>query len=179
MFLGGVNFSITNVTIIFIYIVLVLCYFLNGYVFHNNDVKLIKLVHPKGGTLSVEGVNQFNYLDVFYDSGIAQKSLNFYKNKVVSYLIFLADTYYMNLYAKELKEGWLGINMLGLANLKSEYSREFHKLFYNRLCSKDLTFQSDYSFFNNIQLYYSNFLNNLYFTGFSLEFNSLKKKFTT
>jgi len=28
--------SITNITIIFIYIVLVLCYFLNGYVMHIN-----------------------------------------------------------------------------------------------------------------------------------------------
>ena len=36
--------SITNITMIFIYIVLVLCYFLNGYVMHINDPKFIKLV---------------------------------------------------------------------------------------------------------------------------------------
>ena len=178
MFLGGVNFSITNVTIIFIYIVLVLCYFLNGYIFYSNDVKLIKLVHPKGGTLSIQGANQFNYLENFYDSEVSKKSLNFYGNKVVSYLVFLANTYDMNVYVKNLKEGWLGLNMLALPNLKSEYSREFHKLFFNILCSKNLAFQNNYSFFNNIQLYFSNFLNNLYFSGLSLRFNALKEKFT-
>jgi hypothetical protein len=140
MFLGGVNFSITNVTIIFIYIVLVLCYFLNGYIFYSNDVKLIKLVHPKGGTLSIQGANQFNYLENFYDSEISKKSLNFYGNKTVSYLVFLANTYDMNVYVKNLKEGWLGLNMLALPNLKSEYSREFHKLFFNILCSKKFSF---------------------------------------
>jgi type IV secretory pathway VirB3-like protein len=59
IFFGNINLSITNITIIFIYIVLILCYFLNGYIFYINDKKFINLVHPKVGTLKIEGVKLF------------------------------------------------------------------------------------------------------------------------
>lgn len=180
IFLGGINFSITNVTIIFIYIVLVLCYFLNGYLFNVNDSKTINLVHPKLGTLSIAGVNQFNYLKKFYgDFNAINLSKNFYTNKSVSYLTFLADSYQNTTRVKNFKEEWLGLNVLALPNLKSEYSREFHRFFFANLVNKDISLPSDYAFFNKIVLYYNNFLNNLYFQGQKLNLSLLKSKLLT
>ena len=94
-----------------------------------------------------------------------------------SYLVFLSNTYDVTIFVKNLKEGWLGLNMLALPNLKSEYSREFHKFSLSSLSQKNINFVSDYIFFNNIRLYFSNFLNNLYFSGNILNFNSLKSRF--
>lgn len=179
IFLGGINLSITNVTIIFIYIVLVLCYFLNGYIFYVNDNKLIKLVHLKVGTLTIDGINQFDYLSNFYKNIDLNKSLNFYGNKMVSYLTFLSFTYNVNVIVKNIKEGWLGLDLLSLPSLKSEYSREFHKVFFNSLKNQNMSFSENYSFFNNIQLYSNNFLNNLYSNGVSLNLNSLKNRLST
>jgi ATP synthase subunit 6 len=134
-------------------------------------------VHPKAGTLTVKGVNQFDYLSTFYKNIDLVKSLNFYGNKMVSYLIFLSNIYDVIVFVKNLKEGWLGLNMLALPNLKSEYSREFHKTFFSSLVNKSVIFSSEQTFFNNIQLYFSNFLNNLYFNGVALNFNELKNNF--
>ena len=90
---GTINLSITNITMIFIYIVLVLCYFLNGYVMHINDSKFIKLVHPRSGTLTIKGVNFYDYLNNYKGQSGLEGYLNFYSNKLVSYLNFLYNSY--------------------------------------------------------------------------------------
>ena len=135
-------------------------------------------MHPKAGTLTVKGINQFDYLRSFYKNIDLNNSLNFHGNKKISYLTFLADSYSFVVLNKELKEEWLGINMLSLPNLKSEYSREFNRTLYRSLVDKSITFSSDQIFFYNIQLYFSNFLNNLYYNGVALNLNGLKKKFS-
>lgn len=151
---------------------------MNGYVFHINDRKIIQGVHPKAGSLSIDSVDHFNYLKNFYGNISFTNILNFYSNKSVSYLIFLSNMYNVTVSVKSLKEGWLGLNMLALPNLKSEYSREFHRLLFNTLSNKKITLSGDYVFFNNIQLYFSNFLNNLSFNNYTLGLKSLKSNFT-
>jgi len=153
---------------------LVLGYFLNGFLFNANEVKLVKLVHPKGGTLTLKNENHHNFLNDFYNTISFKNVLDFHSNKLVSYLNFLAGAYEANILNKFVKENWLGINMAGLPTLKSEYSREFHKVYFNTLKSGDLSISNDYNFFNNIQLYFNNFLNNLYFGLNNLQFSHLK-----
>jgi ATP synthase subunit 6 len=178
IFFGGVNFSITNVTIIFIYIVLVLSYFLNGYLFNINKIKLIKFVHLKKGVFSSRNENYLNLLKKFYNLSFIYNILSFHSNKLVSYLNFLSSSYKANLLNKFIKENWLGLNILALPSLKSEYSREFHKVFFISLKNKDVfSLINNYNFFNNIQLYFGNFLNNLYFGLINLNFLNLKKRF--
>lgn len=179
IFLGGVNFSITNVTIIFIYIVLVLCYFLNGYAFYDNDVKLIKLVHRKSGTLSVDASDQIDYLDFLYNKAETMEVVYFHKNKFICYIYCLFDNYCFSSEVTDIKKGWLGIDG-GAAFHKSEHSRELHTLgYHNLLVSKNLTFREDYTFFNNIALFTTNFLNDIYLIGSSLDINFLKRNFNT
>lgn len=178
IFFGNINLSITNITIIFIYIVLILCYFLNGYIFYINNKKFINLVHPKIGTLKIDGVDFFDYLNYFELRDSLYLYFNFYSNKGVSYLTFLADSDSLISESIDNKEYWLNLNLLLLPYLKSEYSREFHRTFFNVLKNKNNDVISiNKSFFNNIQLYFSNYLNNLYFIGCSVDFNSLKSKF--
>ena len=178
IFFCNVNLSITNVTIIFIYIALILCYFLNGYALYLYEDKFINLVHPKMGTLKIDGVDVFDYFKYFELRESLHLYFNFYGNKGVSYLTFLESSISIINKGVENKERWLNLNLLLLPNLKSEYSREFHRSFFNVLKNKNsdlITINS--SFFNNIQLYFSNFLNNLYYLGCSSNFNSLKSKF--
>jgi ATP synthase subunit 6 len=179
IFFGNINLSITNITIIFIYIVLVLCYFLNGYIFYINNNKFINLVHPKMGSLRIDGVDFFNYLDHFELNDALYLYFDFYTNKGVSYLTYLADSDELVSKTIENKEYWLNLNLLLLPYLKSEYSREFHRTFFNVLKNKnsDVISIND-SFFNNIQLYFSNYLNNLYWVASTLNFNALKSKFS-
>lgn len=96
----------------------------------------------------------------------------------MGYFFFLADAYDYSIKALNFKEKWLNLNILYSPTLKSEYSREFHKLFFTTLREGDLNFNADYNFFNNIQLYYTNFLNNLYFSGSRLNFNYFKNNTT-
>lgn len=179
LFFGGINFSITNVTIIFIYIVLIILYFLNGYIIDTNKRKIANFVHPKGGTLKVRTISPLS-LNSFYNSisaaGFGGSSLNFFSIKLVSYLTYLENAYNSGVLSKGIKEGWLGLNSLSLPNLKSEYSREFHKVFFNCLKTKKTEFSSDFVFFNNIQLYFSNFLNNLFFKANLLNLNTIKRE---
>jgi len=65
-----------------------------------------------------------------------------------------------------------------LPSLKSEYSREFHKVFFNTLKNKDISISSDFIFFNNIHLYFNNFLNNLYFNSKLVDLSSIKNRMT-
>jgi ATP synthase subunit 6 len=161
IFFGTINLSVTNITIIFIYIVLVLCYFLNGYIIYINDAKFIKLVHPRMGTLTVNGVDFYNYLDNFQIIYYFEYYLDFYSNKLAAYLAYVSDTYIKLAIVKDIKERWLGVNTLLLPVVKTEYSREFHKTFFNVLKTKDINIKSDQIFFNNIQLYATNYLYNL------------------
>jgi ATP synthase subunit 6 len=179
LFLGGINLSITNVTIIFIYIVLVLCYFINGYLFSINNNKVVKLVHRKGGTLSVDSVSNFDFLSNIYNDTLNSSIfLNFHSNKIVSYLNYLGDTYTRTMFVREFKGDWLGLNALNLPFLKSEYSREFNRVLFNILSTKDIT-TNNLVFFNNIQLYFNNFLNNLNYLATISQFDSIKQRFTT
>jgi ATP synthase subunit 6 len=158
---GTINLSVTNITIIFIYIVLVLCYFLNGYTVYINESKNIKLLHPRAGTLTVKGVDFYNYLDNFKVNIDLENFLSFYSNKLVSYLGFIYNTYSKLVVIKETKEQWLGLNALSLPVVKTEYSREFHKTLFNSLKKKSISLDSDQKFFNNIQLYINSFLTSL------------------
>ena len=188
LFFGGINVSVTNVTIIFIYIVLVLGFFVNGRLFNAGKLRFVKLSHPKLGTLVVKNEHHPSFINKFYagysfgeDNSLKTKIqnniksfLDFHSNRLVSYLNFLSSAYKITAVNKSIKENWLGINVVGLPTIKSEYSREFHKVYYNTLKSKNLILVKDYTFFNNIQLYFNNFLNNLYFGLKNLKFNQLK-----
>lgn len=174
---GTINLSITNITMIFIYIVLVLCYFLNGYVMHINDSKLVKLVHPRSGTLTIKGVNFYDYLNNHKGQSNLEGYLNFYSNKLVSYLHFLHNSYTKLLNIKEIKEQWLGFNSSLLPLSKIEYSKEFHKGLFNILKIKNISIDSNKIFFNNIQLYVNSFLNSFLSRSKALSINSEEKSF--
>ena len=163
--------------IIFIYIILTLCYFLNGSIFRLNDIRSINLVHLKRGTLSVEGQDQFQYLQSLNsDSVIKAKFFNYYFFN--GYLFFLSDAHIFSIKTLRFKEKWLNFNVLFPSSLKSEYSREFHKFMYTSLSNDEFFFGDNYKFFNNIKLYAWNFLNNLYFNGVHLKFKAAKNNLT-
>jgi ATP synthase subunit 6 len=63
---------------------------------------------------------------------------------------------------KESKKLWLDLNVNNLDSVKHEYSRDFYRSYYSLLNSGKTNFSENYSYFNNISLYYSNFLNLIY-----------------
>jgi hypothetical protein len=161
LFSGGINLSVTNVTIIFIYIVLVLTFFVHGRLFNAGTYKFVKFSHPRLGTLVLKTEFDSSFLTQFYArySFGGKKSLrskirdnikgvlDFHSNRLVSYLNFLSSAYKITAVNKSIKENWLGINVVGLPTIKSEYSREFHKVYYNVLKNKSLVLVKDYTFF--------------------------------
>jgi len=190
-FAGGINLTVTNVTIVFIYIVLVLVFFVHGRLFTSSRYRFVKFSHPKLGTLVLKNEFDSEFLTKYYGryfDNLEKKSLksklqdgiknilDFHSNRLVSYLNFLFSAYKITAVSKSIKENWLGINIVGLPTIKSEYSREFHKVYYNTLKNKNLILVKDYTFFNNIQLYFNNFLNNLFFKSNLLNLNIIKKE---
>jgi ATP synthase subunit 6 len=179
VFLGGINISITNVTIIFIYIVLVLCYFINGHILTLNNVELVKVLHRKKGTLTIESSSDVDFMSNIYN--ITLKLFDypyFHSDKMVSYLNYLDDAYIEILHIRDFKGESIGVDVFSSPSLlKSEYSQEFHRTLFNVLYNKSTSI-SDTVFFNNIQLYCSNFLNTINCVGIYSPFREVKDLFT-
>lgn len=88
---------------------------------------------------------------------------NFFPNKVISYVLVIANTYFRSKEIKAAKDKWFAFrNIYYIPGIESEYSREFHRALYHVLKSNKLDLFNGYSLFNNIQLYFTNFLNTLY-----------------
>ena len=178
----GVDLSITNVTIIFIYIVLVLCYFLYGYIFNLNETRLINLVHRKKGTLGIKNRQDYNekeYFDMDYLPYV--EVLNFNSNNDLGLIVYLITFIDLAEDARCEKLDWLYIYDLlptHFIEIRLVYTRECNKFFYN-VCKKNSFFlDSNYSFFNGIELYMKNFLYNLYDRALTIEYFEVKEPFS-
>jgi len=174
LYFCNIDFSITNITIIFIFIVLILNFFFNGYVSRPRDMDKAWVVLKKTIDSPVVNIKSYTTVPSSFFKYLRQDSTNFffkvYKNKSVSYLFFLLESDKTLRNVLEFKEYWLDLNLLSLPSLKTEYSREFHRTFFHILKEKNKDILSlNISLFNNIQLYSINFLNDLYFAGYKLK----------
>lgn len=97
---------------------------------------------------------------------------NFFPNKVISYTLIIANTYFRSKEIKAVKDKWVAYrNIYYIPGIESEYSREFHRALYHTLKINKLDLFSNYTLFNNIQLYFTNFLNTLYILANRVQFN--------
>lgn len=163
LFFGGVNFSVTNVSIIFMYIAFVVFFFLQGAMVKcciSDGARFITFVNSKG-KISRKIVYSLSLNNIYKGAFFKEGYLNFFSNKIVSYLFYLENAYRKGVLNKSSKEVWLGLNVFLLPNLKTEYSREFHKIFFNLLKTNSIKLSGDFVLFNGVQLYATNFLNNL------------------
>lgn len=135
LFLNEINFSITNITVIFIFIVLVLSYFLNGYFFSLNDNKIINVSHLKVGNVSIDGANYLNYMENLY--GKCNTVLHY--NKTIFYLSYIVSS---ATYFKSKDNFQQNVSSKDLANY-------FYKSYYNLLNSEKADFSNEYTYFKN------------------------------
>lgn len=154
IFFNEINFSITNVTIIYIYLVLVFSYFLNGYFFYFKDNKTINLNHLSSGSISVDGSASYNYLEKIYSSTFSNNSsyLDLHKNNVISYMSYLANFFISTSSLKLEKSSWISISSLDTS--KKEYSQNFYQGFYSIL-------KKEKGFYFNV-VFIKRFLNSFY-----------------
>jgi len=168
LFPNEVNLSITNVTIIFIYIVLILGYFLNGYIFLLNNKKKMSLSSVEITNLrqipaSVNGIENLNYFDKIYGGSLEKNAgLLSHKNKVVPYMYFLARCYSLHNFIQEEKGNWFHIPLNIFASIKHQFSIDFYKGFYFLLKNKKVSFDRNFMFFSNIKFYIKGFIIFLY-----------------
>jgi hypothetical protein len=163
IFLGGIDLSITNVTIIFIYIILVLAYFLSGHLFFIDFNDKLRLVYEKKNK-NIDIIGYDYDINTVYSlhKGFFIVT-NFFTNKVISYVLIIANNFFRSKEIKSIKDRWVAFrNIYYISGVESEYSREFHKAYYFILKNGTLDLFSNYSLFNNIQLYFTSFLNTLY-----------------
>jgi len=102
--------------------------------------------------------------------------------KTISYVLVIANTYFRSKEIKAAKDKWVAFrNIYYISGIESEYSREFHRALYFILKNNKLDVFSNYSLFNNIQLYFTNFLNTLYVLSkkIDLEENVVEGKLST
>jgi len=163
IFLGGIDLSITNVTIIFIYIILVLAYFLSGHLFFIDFNDKLRLVYEKKNK-NIDIIGYDYDINTVYSlhKGFFIVT-NFFTNKAISYVLIIANNFFRSKEIKSIKDRWVAFrNIYYISGVESEYSREFHKAYYFILKNGTLDLFSNYSLFNNIQLYFTSFLNTLY-----------------
>jgi ATP synthase subunit 6 len=194
IFIGGLNLSITNVSVIYIFIFAIISLFFNGFVAnegHHTSGRYVMMTikSDKGNAIYKQATFLYGGGDLkeaLSKKLVPSRSLSsfeafllkvFSSNKVVSYLSYLEKAYVEGNSIKNVKESWLGLNTFSSPNLKSEHSREFHKTLFSVLKNRSVDLSGDILLFNNIQLYTSNFLNYLNFLKIDFEplFASLKK----
>jgi len=194
IFIGGLNLSITNVSVIYIFIFAIISLFFNGFVANegrhtSGRYVMMTIKSDKGNCI-------YKQATFLYGGGDLKEALLrkltpkhslssfeafllkvFSSNKVVSYLSYLEKAYVEGNSIKNIKESWLGLNTFSSPNLKSEHSREFHKTLFSVLKNRSVDLSGNILLFNNIQLYTSNFLNYLNFlkNDFAPLFTTLKK----
>lgn len=170
IFFGGIDLSITNVTIIFIYIVLVLCYFLTGYFINLQEIRLINLVRPKGNLVikNRQDYNESDYNETFFFnnsySPVFGTTITLFANKTYSFLNYLITIYTLR-YSIEAEKLTQVSREGEITNftIEDETFVEFHNIFFNILKTKSSSMGDiNVNFFNGVKLYVKGFIANFY-----------------
>jgi ATP synthase subunit 6 len=166
IFLGNINFSITTISLMFIYLLVIIVFFVNG--FFLQPVKTTETSFNKNNNLF--SLNVQNSLSSLWSYNPSLFTL--YSIKEVSYFGFLASRAfsYYTIMNKKAETVFYSENYQFLRN---RYSAIFYRSFYFLLKNKSVKIDSSFNFFTNIKLIVNDFISSYVQTSFSV-LNSTK-----
>jgi len=160
IYLSNINFSITSISIMCIYLIFILVFFLNGYVLEPSNTGSLNTSKEKDGSFLLKTGNS----DVLsLDSNVLSGSLN----KEISYFSFLVNRSSSFYSLMNEKANWVSAP-LSFSSSANRYSPAFYKGFYTLLNSKSTNLTS--ADFNNLNEKSDDFLVN--YSGTSSSLNS-------
>ncbi len=166
IFFSNIDISVTNVTIIFIYICLVFCFFFDGALLNIknlNSQRLKFLNHNLVVSSSVAGS-----VDSFIDK---KKENIIFSNQGLNFIFFLLTVDKLKKTILFLKSGNFNNSMVNFFKLQLDVSYTAHRIFLNSLKSNNFNLVENSGI---VGLYSKNFLNNLFFKSINLNLNNIK-----
>ena len=158
IYLSNINFSITSISIMCIYLIFILVFFINGYILEPKNTGSLNISKDKDGSFLLKTNNNIVSSNV--------PALSSSLNKEVSYFSFLANRSSSYSYLMNEKANWVSAP-LSFSSVSNKYSSSFYKGFYNLLSTKSNSLtQTHYSELKNI---FSDFA--VGFTGASSSLN--------
>ena len=149
LFISNVNFSITSISIMSIYIIFIAVFFLNGYIFEPASSGNLNISQDKDKSLAIKTTSDFAMSP---ETSALTASLK----KEVSYFSFLIERSVPHYFLLNEKATWVS-SPLSFSSLRNRYSVIFYKGYYSLLSEKAVTFSS-IQYFNNIKAIVSDFL---------------------
>lgn len=128
IYLSNINFSITSISIMCIYLIFILVFFLNGYILEPTNTGALNISKEKDGSFMLKTGNTGA---IESNAHVLSSSLN----KEVSYFSFLANR--SNSFSSLMDEKAIWVSApLTFSSVTNRYSSIFYKGFYDLLNSK-------------------------------------------
>jgi len=160
IYLSNINFSITSLSIMCIYLIFILVFFLNGYVFEPKNKGSVGTSKNKDGSFLLKSNNNGLSLDT--------SALSSSLNKEVAYFSFLVNRSSSFYFLMNEKANWVSASV-DFSSLKNRYSATFYKGFYTLLSTKSTNLSESSPYFNKGSSLVSDFVMN--YTGVSANLN--------
>jgi ATP synthase subunit 6 len=128
IYLSNINFSITSISIMCIYLIFILVFFLNGYILEPSTSGSLNISKEKDGSFMLKTNNTDA---ISPNTSVLSSSLN----KEISYFSFLANRSNSFSFLMAEKASWVSAP-LTFSSVSNRYSSIFYKGFYNLLNSK-------------------------------------------
>ena len=160
IYLSDINFSITSISIMCIYLIFILVFFLNGYVLDPSNSGSLNTSKEKDGSFLLKTSNS-EVLSL--DASALSSSLN----KEISYFSFLVNRSSSFYSLMNEKANWVSAP-LNFSSSSNRYSPSFYKGFYTLLTKKSISLTN--TDFNSLKEESSDFLVN--YSGISSSLNS-------
>jgi len=134
IYLSNINFSITSISIMCIYLIFILVFFLNGYILEPSNSGSLNISKEKDGSFMLKTGNSSA---ISSSTPVLSSSLN----KEVSYFSFLANRSNSFSFLMAEKATWVSAP-LTFSSVANRYSSIFYKGFYSLLNSKSSSLAS-------------------------------------
>ena len=147
IYLSNINFSITSISIMCIYLIFILVFFLNGYILEPSNNGSLNISKEKDGSFMLKANN----------SGVLPlntPALSSSLNKEVSYFGFLANRSSSFSFLMDERANWVSAP-LSFSSTTNRYSSIFYKGFYNLLNANSTSLTSIH--FTNLKTASSDF----------------------
>lgn len=155
-FINDINFSITSISIMFIYILLITSFFFNGFLFQPKDSDSLTIVKDKESVFTLKTQGDY-FLPVDLSLAIASFT------KEVSYFGFLVQRSSVYYHLLNKKATWVSSSIY-FSSLRNRYSVIFYKGFYSLLSTKLFDFTNSF-LFNKVKGITSDFLSHFTLTA--------------
>jgi len=160
IYLSNINLSITSLSVMCIYLIFILVFFLNGYIFEPKNNSLVSTVKNKDGSFSLKTANSVLLLNPSALAGSLNKEVAYF-----SFLVNRSSSFYS---LTDEKANWVSAPVC-FSSLENRYSETFYKGFYSLLTTKSISLSGSTSYFNKGSSLVSDFF--ISYTGVASNLN--------